>query len=53
MTAPTEVRHNPDQGGQEHLVVLASWARIATRGDVKELTREFNAERTSHGCSPQ
>ncbi len=33
---------NPGQGGQEHLVVLALWACMATRGDVIERTREFN-----------
>lgn len=51
MTTPTEACHNPGQGGQEHLMVLASWARIATRGDVIAHIREFNVERTSHGCS--
>ena len=53
MTTPTEARHNPGLGGQKHLVVLALWARIATRGDVIERTREFNAERTSYGCRRQ
>ena len=50
MTTPTEARYNPGQGDQEHLV-KDSLSCIATRGDVIERTREFNAERTSHGCS--
>ena len=35
-----------------HLVVLTLWVCIATRGDVIERIKEFNAEQTSHGCSP-
>ncbi len=43
MTTPTEARDNPGQDGQKHLVVLASWARIATRGDVIESMRSGRA----------
>ena len=53
VTAPPEALHNPGQGGQEHLAVLVitkdSLASMAARGDVRERTREFNAEWTSQG----